>query len=171
MAVLGMGAGGWYLYAGDDGYRMDGAVCQEPGLPAVTRTVGDLRLDGEPEEQSDSGTGQRTCTYSALTGTGDAVKDVLVVVKIHIRQEGAAQDPGGLMVPPDSRRVAVDGVGEKAYAVSAFGNGYQGLVVLDRNAAVTVEVTGRTVQGSLDLSTARPAMIDDARGLLAALEG
>ncbi|MGA5424458.1 hypothetical protein [Streptomyces lavendulocolor] len=92
-------------------------------------------------------------------------------MKIHVREEGAAQDPGDLMAPPESQRVAWDGAGGKAYAVSAFGNSYQGLVVLDHNAVVTVEVTGRTVQGSLDLSTARPAMSDDARGLLAALEG
>ncbi|ORT54274.1 hypothetical protein BKD26_35740 [Streptomyces sp. CB03238] len=137
----------------------------------MTRTVGDLRFDGGPEGQPPSGAEQLTCTYSALTGTGDAAKDVSAVVKIHVGEEGAAQDPGDLMAPPESRRVAVDGVGEKAYAVSAFGNDYQGLVVLDRNAAVTVEVTGRTVQGSLDLSTARPAMIDDVRALLAALEG
>ncbi|MEV3987291.1 hypothetical protein AB0J57_00110 [Streptomyces sp. NPDC049837] len=43
-------------------------------------------------------------------------------------------------------------------------------MVLDRNAVVIIEVTGRAVQGPLDLSTARPAMIDDARTLLAALK-
>ncbi|MEV3987290.1 hypothetical protein AB0J57_00105 [Streptomyces sp. NPDC049837] len=87
---------------------------------------GELRSDSGPTDQLGSGTERLACSFMGGSGTGDSAKYVSAFVKIHVREDGVAEDPGELMAPPESlgRRVPVSGVGEKAYAVSAEDDGY-----------------------------------------------